>query len=284
MVSSEWKPSFFCHKGGWEGLKGNSYTSLKFVFTFMYVITTHWAIMPWAKNEAEKYLWQSYLYLVLFVLDDKTEDLAYSSALLRQGFQMFTFLFTFLSIFLTWVPKVSFPGSPPKTQVRRLMMKKMQNVWLGMNTVITWSLGAREHHPSSSGGLGKRWLSSVIAKKSTDCPDHLHRLPRLTFSSFGCFLFGLTLFFPLNWQSVSILWGEETGERIWLEIWLWVFFNKFSKNLKKDLLKKSLWVTFFCFKNIECSLFHTSSWYTPFRIEKNDLILGTQPNRIIYFF
>ena len=43
--------------------------------------------------------------------------------------------------------------------------------------------------------------------------------------------------FPLNWQSEHFV-GEDTREGMWLEIWLWVFFNKFSKKLKKRPFKK----------------------------------------------
>ena len=71
-------------------------------------MTTHWAVKPWAKNEAEKLHLVSHkkllLFLDLFGLDEETEDLAYYLILLNQGIQVFIFLFIFLLIFLSMGP------------------------------------------------------------------------------------------------------------------------------------------------------------------------------------
>lgn len=149
---------------------------------------------------------------------------------LSHSYSCFCF-FSFL-----WVPKTSFPSSPSETQ-RSEKDGKWGKCTVVMSTAVTWSLGAGECQLSCPRGLGKKWLNAVILMESTDCLDHLHHHLQLTFSSLERFLSGLTMF-SLQTGSLSILWREEAGEGLWLEIWLWVFFNKFSKNLKKRPLKK----------------------------------------------
>lgn len=137
-------------------------------------------------------------------------------------------------------PACEFPRPPSQTLLPTLWGQKVdsdEDARLGMNTVTNWSLGLVNASLHSHGAVEE------IAKCS-HCKEinRLYRPPPSPSTINLLFIWMLFIWldyvFPLNWQSVSILWGEETGEGIWLEIWLWVFFNKFSENLKKDLLKK----------------------------------------------
>lgn len=95
---------------------------------------------------------------------------------------------------LLWV----FPDLPLRLPTQDSGQKKAdseEGFQLWLNTVTTWSLRTSDVSLHVSGAWGRKGLNAVIPNKSTDCLDHLHCHPRLTFSSFGCFLSGLTVFF-----------------------------------------------------------------------------------------
>lgn len=92
-----------------------------------------------------------------------------------------------------WVPKISFSSSPPEARGQKKIDKE-EDVQLWMNIVITWSMETHECQLSCHKGLGKKWLNTAIPMKSIDCLDHLHHHLQLTFSLFGGFLSGLTMF------------------------------------------------------------------------------------------